>query len=167
MDLKFNTSYGLQVDLASVADEIVAFMEKKPKASYRVTIGSDSELLEDKTADFVTAVVVHRIGNGGRYFWRRVKLGKFYNLHDRIVQEVMLSIDASNAFLNVLKTKIQVKAEGGANFNWSFEVHVDVGENGPTKTLIQEVVGMVRAHNFEPKTKPESYAASNVADIYA
>ncbi len=167
MDLKFNTSYGLQVDLASVADEIVAFMEKKPKASYRVTIGSDSELLEDKTADFVTAVVVHRIGNGGRYFWRRVKLGKFYNLHDRIVQEVMLSIDASNAFLNVLKTKIQAKAERGANFNWSFEVHVDVGENGPTKTLIQEVVGMVRAHNFEPKTKPESYAASNVADIYA
>jgi predicted RNase H-related nuclease YkuK (DUF458 family) len=167
MDLKFNTSYGLQVDLASVADEIVAFMEKKPKASYRVTIGSDSELLEDKMADFVTAVVVHRIGNGGRYFWRRVKLGKFYNLHDRIVQEVMLSIDASSAFLNVLKTKIQAKAEGGENFNWSFEIHVDVGENGPTKTLIQEVVGMVRAHNFEPKTKPESYAASNVADIYA
>ncbi len=166
-DLKFNTSYGLQVDLASVADEIVAFMEGKPKASYRVTIGSDSELLEDKMADFVTAVVVHRIGNGGRYFWRRVRLGKFYNLHDRIVQEVMFSIDASNVFLNVLKTKIQSKAKDGLNFDWNFEIHIDVGENGPTKTLIQEVVGMVRAHNFEPKTKPESYAASNVADIYA
>ncbi len=165
--LKFNTSYGLQIDLESVADEVVSFMERKPQSSYKITIGSDSELLEDKTADFVTAVVVHRIGNGGRYFWRRVKLGKFYNLHDRIVREVMLSIDASNAFLNVLKTKIQLKAEEGLNFRWDFEIHVDVGENGPTKTLIQEVVGMVRAHNFEAKTKPESYAASNVADIYA
>ncbi len=167
MDLKFNTSYGLQVDLGVVADEIVAFMEKKPKASYRVTIGSDSELLEDKTADFVTAVVVHRIGNGGRYFWRRVRIGKFYNLHDRIVQEVMFSIDASKEFLDVLKEKVKRKAEQGLDFDWNFEVHIDVGENGPTKTLIQEVVGMVRAHNFEPKTKPESYAASNVADIYA
>lgn len=166
-DLKFNTSYGLQVDLFFVADEIISFMEKKPGATYKVTIGSDSELLEDKSADFVTAVVVHRIGNGGRYFWRRIKLGKFYNLHDRIVQEVMLSIDASNIFLNILKTELQSKAGEGLNFNWDFEIHVDVGENGPTKTLIQEVVGMVRAHNFEPKTKPESYAASNVADIYA
>lgn len=167
MDLKFNTSYGLQIDLGTVADEIVAFMEKKPKASYRVTIGSDSELLEDKMADFVTAVVVHRIGNGGRYFWRRVRLGKFYNLHDRIVQEVMFSIDASKDFLDVLKEKVRLKAEQGLDFDWNFEVHIDVGENGPTKTLIQEVVGMVRAHNFEAKTKPESYAASKVADIYA
>ncbi|MEK7506005.1 MAG: ribonuclease H-like YkuK family protein, partial [Patescibacteria group bacterium] len=30
--------------------------------------------------------------------------------------------------------------------------------------LIQEVVGMVRANNFEAKTKPDSYAASKVAD---
>jgi len=26
------------------------------------------------------------------------------------------------------------------------------------------VVGMIRANNFEARTKPESYAASNVAD---
>jgi len=30
--------------------------------------------------------------------------------------------------------------------------------------MIQEVVGMIRANNFEARTKPESYAASNVAD---
>ncbi|MCL4399763.1 ribonuclease H-like YkuK family protein [Patescibacteria group bacterium] len=167
MDLKFNTSYGLQVSLEVVSKEIVSFMEKSPKSSYKVTIGSDSELLEDKSADFVTAIVVHRIGNGGRYFWRRIKLGKFYNLHDRIIQEVMLSIDASNEFLNILKADLESKIKEGLNFKWDFEIHVDVGENGPTKSLIQEVVGMVRAHNFEPKTKPESYAASKVADIYA
>jgi predicted RNase H-related nuclease YkuK (DUF458 family) len=30
--------------------------------------------------------------------------------------------------------------------------------------MIQEVVAMIRASNFQAKTKPESYAASNVAD---
>ena len=30
--------------------------------------------------------------------------------------------------------------------------------------MIQEITGMIRANNFEVKTKPESYAASSVAD---
>ena len=47
---------------------------------------------------------------------------------------------------------------------FDFEIHIDVGENGPTQQLIQDVVSLVRANNFEAKTKPESYAATNVAD---
>ena len=47
---------------------------------------------------------------------------------------------------------------------FDFEVHIDVGENGATRDMIQELVGAVRANNFEAKTKPDSYAASKVAD---
>jgi len=47
---------------------------------------------------------------------------------------------------------------------YDFEIHVDVGENGETRSMIQELVGAIRANNFEVKTKPESYAASKVAD---
>ncbi len=161
----FNTSYGLKIDIMEIVAEILSFMRVKPGAEYKIIIGSDSELLEDKSADFVTAIVVHRVGNGGRYFWRRGKLGKFYNLHDRIVQEVMLSLDTAKIFFAALKTET-AKQDPEGSMKWSFEIHIDAGENGPTKTLIQEVVGMVRASNFEPKTKPESYAASNVADRY-
>jgi predicted RNase H-related nuclease YkuK (DUF458 family) len=39
-----------------------------------------------------------------------------------------------------------------------------VGENGDTKQMVQELVGMIRANNFEVRTKPNSYAASSVAD---
>ncbi len=161
----FNTSYGLKIELQEIVQEIISFMRAKPNSEYKVIIGSDSELLEDKSADFVTAIVVHRRGNGGRYFWRRMKLGKFYNLHDRIVREVMLSLDAAKIFFTALKTET-AKQDPENSLHWSFEIHIDAGENGPTKTLIQEVVGMVRASNFEAKTKPESYAASNVADRY-
>jgi len=136
--------------------------------------------------DFVTAIVIQRVGNGGKYFWRRAELGKFHTLRDRIIQEVMLSLEAAKEILAVLKTQglsdfsacaRGASASGGeggpspeANApreqasGWDFEIHADIGEKGETKTMIQEVVGMIRANNFEARTKPDSYAASNVAD---
>ena len=157
MDIVFNDSFGAKLPIPVMAREIADFMRAEPERRYKVTIGTDSELLAEKSADSVTAVVVHRIGSGGRYFWRRLNLGKFYTLRDRIIQEVLISLDASKEVLAELK-------ELSPASDWSFEVHVDVGERGPTKAMIQEVVGMVRAHNFEARTKPESYAATNVAD---
>jgi len=166
MDSLFNTSYGLKIDANQIVREIVDFIKAKPNFNYKVIIGSDSLHLQDNGADFVTAIVVHRVGNGGRYFWRRLDLGKFYNLHDRIIQEVMLSIDTAKEILADMEKATKEQAALGVKLNWDFEIHVDVGENGPTKNLIQEVVGMVRANNFEAKTKPDSYAASKVADRY-
>ena len=51
-------------------------MRAEPARKYSITIGTDSELLAGHKADFVTAIVVHRVGNGGRYFWRRIEDGK-------------------------------------------------------------------------------------------
>ncbi|HXF44105.1 MAG TPA: ribonuclease H-like YkuK family protein [Candidatus Paceibacterota bacterium] len=157
IDLSFSSAFGLQLDVKDVVAEILRFMESNPRARYKIIIGTDSELLSDKNADFVTAIVVHRVGNGGRYFWRRLELGKFHTIRDRIIREVLLSLEVARLVLSELKDN--QKSE-----NWTFEIHADVGENGPTSTLIQEVVGMIRASNFEVKTKPESYAASKVAD---
>lgn len=144
------------MNLKEVTAEVISFMKADNKRQYKLIIGSDSQRLEDKTADFVTAIVVHRIGNGGRYFWRRMSLGKFHTLRDRIIQEALFSIEVAKDILITLKefdTPV-----------FSFEIHVDVGEKGETKAVIQEVVGMIRANNFEVKTKPDSYAASKVAD---
>jgi hypothetical protein len=137
------------------------FMREDPRRKYKITIGTDSELFASGNADFVSAVVVHRVGNGGRYFWRGCELGKFHTLRDRIIKEVLISLDLGRELLEQLKN-VTVKEERA--LLWDFELHADIGEQGPTKALIQEVVGMIRAHNFEPITKPGSYAASNVAD---
>ncbi|MDP2704312.1 MAG: ribonuclease H-like YkuK family protein [bacterium] len=154
----FHSSFGVKMDVPAVVREIVRFMEEGPKHRYKVIIGTDSEMLADHRADFVTAVVVHRVGNGGRYFWRRLDFGKFYTLRDRIIQEVVASLDAAKMILAELKSS--------SASNWDFEIHADIGANGDTKVLIQEVVGMIRANDFEVKTKPDSYAASKVADRY-
>ncbi len=155
--LLFNSSFGLKLNVPDVVGEIIRFIKDEPKRSYKVIIGTDSEQVGERDADFVTAVVVHRLGNGGRYFWRRLELGKFYNLRDRIIREVMLSLEVAQQVLGELKKEPSVS-------NWDFEIHADIGENGATKVLIQEVVGMIRANNFAVKTKPESYAATKVAD---
>ncbi|MCX6702341.1 MAG: ribonuclease H-like YkuK family protein [Candidatus Wolfebacteria bacterium] len=156
MDKLFNSSLGEKMNPRQIAREIIGFMKKDEARRYKIIIGSDSEGHNGSPADFVTAVVVHRVGNGGRYFWRRTEFGKFFNLHDRIIQEVILSIEVAQEILENLKS---LNAP-----DFSFEIHVDVGEKGETKVMIQEVLGMVRAYNFEARVKPESYAASNVAD---
>lgn len=154
--LLFNSSFGLKFSVKQIVQEIVGFMALDLSCRYKITIGTDSEQAGGAQADFVTAVVIHRVGNGGRYFWRRIELNKFHTLRDRIIKEVIMSLEVAKEVLEELKKLEEIK--------FDFEIHADIGENGETKVMIQEVVGMIRAYNFEPKTKPESYAASNVAD---
>ena len=158
-----NSSFGLKLTVRQVAQEIVRFMLADPRRHYKITLGTDSDCLTSGKVDFVTAVVVHRVGNGGRYFWRRLTTGKFHTLRDRIIKEVLVSLDLGKEVLEELR---KLSAEKKTP-KWDFEIHADIGENGPTKSLIQEVVAMIRAHNFEAKTKPDSYAASKVADRHA
>lgn len=152
----FSSSLGIRLTAPAVVAEIVAFMKSEPSRRYKVTIGTDSEVGSDKYADFVTAIVVHRIGNGGRYFWRRFELGKFHTLRDRMIREVLVSLEVAKEVLLALQASPLPE--------FDFEIHADIGPNGPTNAVIPEIVGMIRANNFEVKTKPESYAASNVAD---
>ncbi len=155
-NLKFNSYEGIKLTADEVVSEVIDFMNQAPDYTYKVMIGTDSQLYNATKADFVTAVVVHRLGNGGRYFWRREKLSGFHTLRDRMIREALMSLDIAKEILASLKNQ---KAP-----EFGFEIHVDVGQNGETKVMIQELVGMIRANNFEVRTKPESYAASSVAD---
>lgn len=151
----FNDCYGSRFSLEETVDEVLAFMRSAPERKYKVIIGSDSEQDQAGT-DFVSALVVHRVGNGGRYWWRRVRGPSFGALRDRIYEEALMSLKIAQELILVLrKDKI---------LNLDLEIHVDVGTNGETRTMLQEVVGMIRGSGFEVKTKPESYGASKVAD---
>jgi len=149
---------GKKLKIEEVAKELFGFMREFPNYHYNIVIGTDSEDHNFDYDEFVTAIVIHRVGKGGRYFWRKVHLKKNKTLRERIYEEVSLSIEIAKKLINYLK-----KAK---DFNFSFEIHIDVGTSGTTKTMIQEVIGMVKGFGFEVKTKPEAYGASNVADRY-
>lgn len=132
------------------------FMHDQPDANYDVIIGTDSQVYPDRT-DFVSAIIVHREGGGGIYFWKRARDSKNgYVLRDRIYQEAVLSMQLSQRFMEEFET------EGILKFN--FEIHVDIGEGGRTRGMVNEVVGMIRGSGFEVKTKPQAYGAASVAD---
>lgn len=151
----FFTSDGERIGMDGMLESIRQFAAEKKGASYKIIIGTDSLGCNTLTTDFVTALVVQRVGNGGKYFWRRLSNEKIFNFRDRIIKEVMLSLETSTNVLKILKQ---------LEFDFEFEVHVDVGTNGRTNSLISEVTGMIRGYNFPFKTKPESYAAMSVAD---
>ena len=158
MSNSFNSSLGIKLNINQVVEEITRFMAEGKNRHYRIIIGSDSNGHNEEMIDFVTAIVVHRVGNGGRYFWRRLELPKFHTLRDRIIQEVLFSIEVAKEILIALKS-LELP-------HFDFEIHVDIGENGETKSMMQEVIGMIRAYNFEARIKPESYVATKVADRY-
>jgi uncharacterized protein len=56
----------------------------------------------------------------------------------------------------------RLKLRNVSDFNLT--IHVDVGPNGETKQMLQEIVGMIKGNGFSVKTKPDSYGASSVAD---
>ncbi len=155
-EYQFHSSLGIPFSPNQIIENIIRFMQVDDKRKYKIIIGSDSEKISDTHADFVTAIVCHRVGNGGIYFWRRVQAGNCHTLRNRIWQEVLMSLDISKDFLERMKKQTALA--------FDFEVHIDVGEKGPTRELIQELVGAVRAHNLEARVKPDSYAASSVAD---
>jgi len=144
------------LDFDQMIEEVINFINASTQARYSLIVGSDSEQ-RNGSSEFVSVVLVHRVGHFGRYFWHKEKDIKTYSLRDRIYKEALFSIDLAQKLLTGLKDKIDL-----SRFN--FEIHIDIGENGPTKEMIKEVVGMVKGNGFEAKIKPDAYGATKVAD---
>lgn len=149
-----------QLTIQKVVDDLVAFMRSEPDYFYRLVIGTDSKSGKPDHKifiDFVTAIVIHRKGKGGRYFWQKNRVGKIASLRDKIYTETLFSIKLAERIVPDLTKKLNGE-------RYKLEIHIDVGDAGPTRTMIQEVVGMVNGNGFVAKTKPESYGAFVVAD---
>ncbi len=151
----YSQTYG-KLDINKVREKAIEFIKDNPEKKYRLFIGTDSEAKNGHATDFVTAFVVHRVGLGGIYFWRRKIEDKSYVLRQRIYQEAALSLSAAGEIIEIFKK------DGISRLD--LEIHVDIGEHGETREMIAEIVGMVRGSGFAVKTKPDSYAASKVAD---
>lgn len=143
-----------RLTLDEVYKDIISFIEANPKAQYRVIIGSDSQAREETS--FVTAIIVHQVGKGGRYYYTRRVHRRMASLRQRIFYEASLSLETAS--------RLAEKLAQNGHSELNVEIHLDVGPNGETKDLIREIVGMVVGSGFDAKIKPESCGASKVAD---
>ena len=164
LKISFQSQTEPDLDIPSVINKIKSFLEEDENAYYALTIGSDSEAkstkLQKGVLEVITAIVIYRKGYGGRYFWYKRKAPPVKTLRDKIYIEVLQSIEIAKLFVPDLRVKLN------GHTKYDLEIHIDVGEKGETRAMIREVVGLVTGIGFVAKTKPESYAASNIADRY-
>lgn len=136
---------------------LVGYVSEDPDQQYHLIIGTDS-LLSDRTC-FVTAVIIHRVGHGGRYFYRKMYNRKMESLRQRILFETALSLETAGMLSGELSRN--------GHSELPVEIHLDVGPNGDTKRIIREVVGMVTGSGYMAVMKPDAYGASKVADKHS
>ena len=159
----FSPSKG-NLKLDEVIKEIFGYMQEMPEYKYDVVVGCDSPS-SDKPF-FPIAIVILRTGAGGRFFLKKMHYDDNYlkrfankNWKNRILQEVYLSCELA------LSLKETLEKENKSGIKYQFEyIHADVGEVGKTKEMVKMVVGLIKGNGFEPRIKPQSFAASNIAD---
>ncbi|MGB6882275.1 MAG: ribonuclease H-like YkuK family protein [Microgenomates group bacterium] len=148
---------------SKMVTDIAGFVDDEPSSFYRLVIGTDSQTKKKNgksEIDFVTAIVIHRIGHGARYFWKRERKERIPVLRDKIYTETLISLNIAQEIVPRLREAISPA-------KYDLEIHIDVGPLGPTREMIREVVGMVNGSGFEARTKPDSWGASSVADKHA
>lgn len=161
--LVFLNPGGRILNIEALLEEIKCYISRDPSAFYEIVIGSDSRA--SAVTSFITAVVVRKIGNGGIYFYTRSREEHVRTMRDRIWKETMLSITLAE------ELRSRIKDVMGEEIFWDRRIefrhiHIDVGEFGPTRDLIDSVKGIVKGFGFEPVIKPYSYGAFVVADLH-
>jgi len=163
----FNPTRG-NLSAEEVIEEMIDYIKAKPEKFYDIIVGCDSSSGEEP--HFPVAVAILRMGEGGRFFLKKVTYPaslkkKFTTWKTRILEEVLLSCELALFLRENFKRKI--KTLNNNNFRYQFRyIHADIGENGQTRDMIKELAGLIRGNGFEPKIKPEAYIASTVADRY-
>lgn len=162
-ELSFNnpTCGNLRGD--QLIEELDGFVRNDPQQSYRLTVGTDSRHV-DQRASIVSVIAVRRIGNGGRFFWRRFYQDQFPSLRQRIYVEATQSLRLASQLNDVLDNRLEKLTEA---VELNLEIHVDIGRSGPTGDMMNEIVGMIRGSGYAVRTKPEAYCAAVLADRYA
>lgn len=124
---------------------------------YSIEIGTDSQRAANKVK-FVTAIVVHKKGKGGIFFYHPVINDNIHTLSDRIYMETGMSINCATELLDLFVQN---------NVLHNITIHCDVGENGKTRELIKGIVGYVTAAGFPCLIKPDATTASCIADRFS
>ena len=163
----YNPTCG-SISAEAVIEEMIKYMKEKQDRFYDIIVGCDSSSEEDPT--FPVAVVVLRVGEGGRFFLKKIKYSrsqnkKFSNWKNRILQEVLISCDIALSLRDSFKKRMRLEED---QFNYQFRyIHADIGEKGKTKDMVKELTNLIKGNGFEPKIKPESFIATTLADRYS
>ncbi|MGE5455406.1 MAG: ribonuclease H-like YkuK family protein [Methylocystaceae bacterium] len=146
-----------RITLEQMVADIIEYVHAEPDQIYHLIVGTDSQTTLQHTC-FVTAVIIHRQGKGGRYYYVRQNERRQGNLRQRIYMETAFSLELADQLREALSVQ--------GIFDLAVQIHMDVGYQGDTRELVREVTGLVLGSGFVACIKPYACGASNVADRY-
>nr|WP_073089135.1 ribonuclease H-like YkuK family protein [Thermosyntropha lipolytica] len=155
--MKFKSPSRGEMTMDEVVDDIINYINEDTRRSYKIIVGSDSKVWGKETC-FVSAVIVHRVGKGARYYYYKEMEPRIRSMRQRIFYEASLSLSLADELSRLLKEK--------GRDNLPVEIHLDVGNEGETRELVKEITGMIIGSGFAACIKPDACAASKVADKY-
>lgn len=164
----YNPTRG-DLTIEEVMEEMIKYMAERPERFYDIIVGCDSSSGEEP--HFPLAVAILRVGEGGKFFLKKVNYSssfnrKFIYWKNRVLQEVLLSCEMALYLRENFSKKIQNFKEKNLRYQFQY-IHADIGENGETRDMIKELTGLIRGNGFEPKIKPEAYIATTLADRFS
>ncbi len=147
-----------RMTIDEVAADIRAYQMELPDSRYRLIVGADSQPQSARFATvFVSAIVIHRVGKGARFYFLKRPYKKPLAFRQRIFTEAAMALEVVQALEASLEK---------VGSNLPVEIHLDIGEEGQTRELIKEIVGWITQSGYDAKIKPDSFGASKVADRF-
>ena len=155
-------TYG-EISMERIA-ELISQLANESGEVYNVMVGTDSQNF-DKTK-VVVVIDFHHVGHGGIFFYEITHVRRLNNLGQKLLYETQLSLECARKLVDAFEN---LKDETGFNYERHLNlcIHVDAGENGPSKKVIPEIVGWITACGYKVIVKPDSYAASSIANKYS
>lgn len=154
-----------EVTPAQMINIITEYILQDTMAPYEFTVGTDSQNF-DKTK-IVEVIAVHRLGRGGIFFTYTEFIDKIDILNVKIVEETQRSLANAEGLVDELDLSLMEHDIDINDLDIRFQIHCDIGTNGKTSMLIKEITNWVTSLGYTCCIKPESYAASGIANKYS
>jgi uncharacterized protein len=153
-----------------VFNHIIRFMKLQPYGSYRLMIGTDSQVHPKRTV-FITGIVILNEGKGVWACIRKVIIPRrMLHLHERISFELSLSEEIVSLFTEERKSQliniVLPYLYQGATFTMEGHIDIGAGKKNKTSAFVNEMVTRMEAMGVKPKIKPNAFVASSYANRY-
>ena len=156
-------TYG-SVEMRDIVRIIAERVSANKGRAYNLMVGTDSQNF-DKTK-VVVVIALHDIGKGGIFFYQISHIPLIRNVSQKLIQETQMSLACAQKLIDAFE---EYQQETGFDYKsaMQFDIHVDAGQGGKSKVVIPEIVGWVTACGYHAVVKPDSLAASSIANKYS
>jgi predicted RNase H-related nuclease YkuK (DUF458 family) len=158
----YSETYG-KININGIPDKILDFYQKNREieGDFQIVVGTDSQNFSD--TKMVTVIAAYKEGHGGIFFYNIEHINKIKNVKQKLNTETSKSLETMMELVNEIDAK---DIYNDMKDNTLLSIHVDAGwsDKGKTKELIPGLVGWIKACGYDAKVKPDSFAASSIAD---